>query len=446
MVNTGYNSPTVRLPRARVAPAIEGRARQQRRPSHRFNVTTFPYDIQPVALMPVLPGETLKNLMLQAQVWSDPLASGMKNIGWWCEYFVFYVKLTDLRGYDAAGGLGFDVTTMFTTNASMAGYQTAGGLNWSYCYPGAIDWVKECTRRVVDEYFRDEGEKWDDQVAASGVPRCKIYGMGAEDWSRGLTTAAAFADRRTAVPAYMEDVSDAYAEYLAVKDAGLTDMDYDGWMRTYNGGDSLTDAGDIKPQHHKPEDIAHVREFTYPTNTVEPTTGVPATAAGWRVAVRADKRVRFSEPGFVLVLNTVRPKVYLGKQQGAIAGAMQSRTDWLPALLAGHTDIGVKNFAATVGPLGNTFGAAGYYIDLRDLLLVGDQFNNYVTPASGNTGVPFVALPTNAAVRRYAATADIAALFSDTVNGRFRQDGVVDASIMTHIERPAYTSRVLGQT
>jgi len=66
----------------------------------KFNLVTKPYQLQPFMIMPVLPGETLQNMMLQSQVWSDPLASGMKNIGWWCEYFFFYVKWRDLAGWE----------------------------------------------------------------------------------------------------------------------------------------------------------------------------------------------------------------------------------------------------------------------------------------------------------------------------------------------------------
>lgn len=438
-----YSSPTTRDPRARIAPAIDGRSRSSRRPQHTFNVVTKPYQIQPVAIAPVLPGDTLQYAILQSQVWSDPLANGMKNVGWWCEYFMFYVKHRDLAGYDTDTNIGFDIVQMFTTNESMAGYQTAAGTAWSYCYPGAIDYVKECVKRIVDEYFRDAGEKWDDQLTDS-VPKAKIYGRGKKDGFESLTTAAAYADRRTAVPTYMADMSDAEAEYLAIRDAGLTDMDYQDWMRTYGATSVRED--EASPTLHRPEDLAHVREFTYPTNTVEPTTGVPATAVGWRVASRANKRAFFPEPGWIVVLNCVRPKVYLGKQQGALAGMMQSRTDWLPAVLEEHVDIGHKSFALATGPLKATFSAAGYYLDIKDLLLNGDQFNNYATPASGNTGVPFAALPTSAGLRRYMADADIMALFSDTVNGRFRQDGVIDFAIKSHVSKPGYSSLTLGQT
>jgi len=198
----------------------------------------------------------------------------------------------------------------------------------------------------------------------------------------------------------------------------------------------------VKPRRvfnlHRPEDVAHLREFTYPTNTVEPTTGVPATAVGWRVASRMDKRIAFTEPGWLVGFNTVRPKVYLGKQQGTLSGAMQTRASWLPAILSDQQDVSHFLFDDATGPLKGVMDAGNvdYWVDLKDLLLNGDQFNNYATPASGNTGVPFVALPTAAGQRRYAAATEIMAMFSDTTNGRFRQDGVCSLSILGRQEAP----------
>jgi len=80
------------------------------------------------------------------------------------------------------------------------------------------------------------------------------------------------------------------------------------------------------------------------------------------------------------------------------------------------------------GPLAATM-TTDYWMDLRDYLNHGEQFINYATPASGATGVPFVELPLATGQRRYAAATEIMALFADTTNGRFRQDGVWDLTI-----------------
>jgi len=400
----------------------------------KFNLVTKPYQLQPFMIMPVLPGETLQNMMLQSQVWSDPLASGMKNIGWWCEYFFFYVKWRDLAGWDTDGSIGHEMVDMMVSNASLAGFQDVDGNAWTYCYPGAVDFLLECTKRIVDEYFRDQGENWDDQLLDS-VPLVKIYGRGASDAFEKLTLATAYEDRTVAVPDDMNELSQAWNEWAALRDMQMVDMDFNDWMRTYGSNIRETEES---VNLHRPEDVAHLREFTYPTNTVEPTTGVPATAVGWRVASRMDKRIAFTEPGWLVGFNTVRPKVYLGKQQGTLSGAMQTRASWLPAILSDQQDVSHFLFDDATGPLKGVMDAGNvdYWVDLKDLLLNGDQFNNYATPASGNTGVPFVALPTAAGQRRYAAATEIMAMFSDTTNGRFRQDGVCSLSILGRQEAP----------
>ena len=423
-----YSSPTKRSPQVQVAPAYQSRRRSTRRPQHRFNLITKPYQLQPFMIAPVFPGESLKNMMVQSQVWSDPLASGMKNIGWWCEYFWFYVKHRDLAGYDTNGSIGHEMADMMVSDASLAGFQDADGNAWTYAYPGAVDFVLECTKRVVDEYFRDQGENWDDQLL-DGVPLVKIYGRGQSDAFERLTMASAYEDRTVAVPDDMNELELAYQEWMALRDAQLIDMDYHDWMKTYGSHVRMEeDHVDL----HRPEDIAHLREFTYPSNTVEPTTGVPATAVGWRVASRMDKFKFFKEPGWLIGFNTVRPKVYLGNQQGAMAGAMQTRASWLPAVLANQQNVSHLLFDDAAGPLKNVMDAGNvdYWVDLKDLLNHGDQFINYATPASGNSGVPFMELPLASGVRRYAASAEIMALFSDTTNGRFRQDGICSLSIM----------------
>ena len=67
--------------------------RVQRHPKHTFHLFTRPYQIQPFLIAPVLAGETMKNLLLQARVVTDPVQNRL--IGWWQEYYFFYVKARD---------------------------------------------------------------------------------------------------------------------------------------------------------------------------------------------------------------------------------------------------------------------------------------------------------------------------------------------------------------
>lgn len=437
-----YSSPTKRNVRVIEAPAYQMTQRSSRRPQHTFNLIWKPYQIQPFMIAPVLPGETLQNMMVQTQIWSDPLAVGMKNIGWWYQKDFFYVKHQDLAGWDTdTTGIAKELADMFVSNASLAGFQDADGNAWTYAYPGAVDFLLECTKRVVDEFYRDEGENWDDQLLDT-VPLAKIRSRGQGDAFERLTLASAYVDRSEAIGTNWDDIPLSWQEWASLRDGGQIDMDYDDWMRTYG---STTRRVEEAVQLHRPEHIAHLREFSYPTNTVEPTTGNPATAIGWRIANRLDKRIAFREPGWVVGYCVVRPKVYLGNQQGAIAGAMQSRATWLPPILSSQEDGSHLLFDDAVGPLKAVMDAGNvdYWIDLKDLMNMGDQFINYATPASGFTGVPSVDLPAASGQRRYASATEIMALFADTTNGRLRADGVVSLSIQGRQQQPN-KSLVLG--
>ena len=68
--------------------------RRVRNPQHVFAVRQKPYQIVPFCLAPVLAGETLQNLLMQARVVTDPVKSPLA--GWWHEQYWFYVKLADL--------------------------------------------------------------------------------------------------------------------------------------------------------------------------------------------------------------------------------------------------------------------------------------------------------------------------------------------------------------
>lgn len=87
---------TRRDPKVRMSPAYAMSKRVLRNPQHRFSLQTRPYQLQPFMIAPVLPGETMKNLLLQARVVTHPLSPDLRLVGWWNEYFFFYVKHRDL--------------------------------------------------------------------------------------------------------------------------------------------------------------------------------------------------------------------------------------------------------------------------------------------------------------------------------------------------------------
>lgn len=438
-----------RDPRVLVAPQYVQQKRTTRRPQHRFNLRFKPYEINPFVLAPVLPGETLTNIMLQAQCWSDPLVSSMKNIGWWLQYNFFYVRHRDLPE-----GVRLLLTQMMIDpETDISSLLTSAVNRTTYAFDGSIDWAKMCLEHITSEYFRDEGEDWNKAVGPNGLPLVQIYGRGTSDALEKLTTQDAYEDRRVDLidaegHLYANDMSTMYGHWAAMRDAGLTEMDYEDFMRTYG---SQVREDEASPNLHRAEDLWSLREFTYPTNTVEPTTGVPAVAVGWRTQKSGAKRVFCDEPGFVFGVMYTRPKVYISKQTGSVAGAMQSVQQWLPAILHDQASLGHVFFGAGEGPVPIAFGAGadqGYWLDVRDLLVYGDQFINY-DPAAEAIAVDLPESATDAQ-RRYVAAAETYQMFvgadgTAKSQKRFEVDGIASISILGR-QHTSQSGLVLGKS
>lgn len=417
-----------RDPRVRKAPALRER-RVLRQPQHRFSLITRPYQIQPFMIAPVLPGETMKNLLMQVRAVTHPLDPATRLVGWWKEYFFFYVKHRDLDP-DFASTLSDMVLSPGTVN--MTPVQAGADRAWTYTAAGDVDFMFQCTMRIVEEYFRDEDELYDAAVL-DGVPLAQIYGKGSNDWTDSLSLTS---QKRTDRDVDLLDNDgqltpqgflDGMQHWQALRDAGLTQMDYQDFVNSYGG---TTREAEESPILHRPELLRYSRNWQFPTNVVEPTTGVPATAVAWSVAERADKARMFNEPGFIVGLTLARPKIYLGKQKSAMVGGMSDIHSWLPPALQQHYETAFKEFDKTKGPLGGLY-AENYWVDMRDLYVYGDQFANYAL--NGTKGS--VALPTAANQKRYPASADINAWFKDVASNKILEDGIVHLGIAGH-QRP----------
>lgn len=422
-------------PKVQIAPAYAAQRRRARRPQHNFQLETLPYQLQPFCIAPVIPGETLTDNMLMSQCWSDPLVAGMKNIGWWQEYFLFYVRHRDFVESVRPTVTGM----MLDPQQDMSAITASSNAPKFYRRTGDIDWLGGCYQPIVANYFRDENETtWDQSIGA--VAQAKIYGRGRDDMAERLTMASEYEDRRTEVEQgtggeiYVNEIQKAQQAWAAMSDMGLVDMDYEDFIRTY-GVQVREDENSINL--HMPELVWHNREWTYPTNTVEPTTGVPAVAVGWRTQKSFKKRVFFDEPGFLVGITVVRPKVYLGNQLSSRVCSLTDVRAWLPAVLAGEQDHTHQYFGYDEGPFSNLFGDGeegeeGYWLDIRDLLINGDQFLNMAP----GTPVNSLSLPEASGERRYAALAEVQAMFAAGENGYFRQDGVLHFSILGRQSQP----------
>lgn len=402
-----------------LAEAINPVGRKLRNPTHTFNIKHRPFLLQPFMVAPVLPGETLKNIKWQARAVTDPIVQPL--IGWWLEYYFFYVKLRDLAARDAFTAMVLD------PDYDMSSYKQATTVhNLFYTGVDGVKWVELAYERIVEEYFRDEGHANSpiSGVNADSNGLCTTYMFHREQgWWDNLELDSAMED------ADPNDTSELDAEVLRAKwdylrKVGMTKMTFDDYLRTFG----VT----VGQELHKPELLRFVKEWQYPSNTVDPATGVPTSAVSWSVAERADKDRFFREPGFIIGLTAARPKLYMANQTGNVTAFLDNAMAWLPAIMNDMPETSLRMFANGTGPVPSGMAAA-YWIDLRDLFLYGDQWNQ----ASPTGHCP--PLPTNNS-GRFRAFFDSTGMPDDlftspgddtTPAKRYvRQDGRVDLSIL----------------
>lgn len=354
-----------------VPTAPQGRV--MRRPAHQFTVRSAPWNIQPVAIAPVLPGETLEGARIQARIVTDPLRA--KLLGWWTELHLFYVKHRDTAYSDELQGMVLQPTVA-------TGLPTvAGAAGPTYRVHGRPDYVQIALDAVVDWYFRDEGEDHTDHLDdLSGLPLAKL---GRSDWTNSLIPTATLTSDDVAVDSvgalYASEVEAALVQYQWLRQNNLTDMTYEDFLATYGVRTSRAEV-------LKPELLRSIRDWSYPTNTVTQGTGAVTSACVWSIAERVDKKRFFSEPGWLLLVSVTKPKVYRRDQNGAAANVMTDAYTWLPAVLRDDPHTSLVAIDTVNGPLSSVAGASNTF-DVRDLLLYGDQFIAAVPSVAGAASV-----------------------------------------------------------
>lgn len=400
---------------------VQEQAKLQRRPrtpSHNHYVEFQPWHLQPFMIAPVLPGETLKNLTLNGRVITDPLATGAMNIlPWWHETYFFYIKLRDL---DARA----EFEQMLLKNTALSGGLSTAAKAQTYHVGGTIDYVEQCLKRVTEEYFRNEGETWNTGAGyLNGLPLVAARAPGA-DWLDSLIQDGALPTNndfqnpegeRDALTAQQE----AYERMRAMR---MIDMSFNEWLEMQG---VKSPEGE---ERNKPELIRYARNWTYPTNVVEPTTGVPSAAAAWSVSERADKDRFFLEPGFIFGVTCVRPKIYMGNQRGSAVSMLTDAYAWLSLLFQDRPESALKEFVGPASPTGPLRGqTSNYWVDVEDLFRYGDQF------VAGGGALPTnfaPALPSAASEKRWVTQPIIDAMFASAGVNKVRYDGRTDLSIL----------------
>lgn len=419
-------------------------SRVPRRPKHSFRLRQHPWVITPFMIAPVLPGETMRNLLLQARAVTDPLAD--KLGGWWLEYYFFYVKHRDLAARD-------DLVAMHVEGSAITSLNSAADLQ-TYHYGGAPNYVQMCLETVTEWYFRDDGEAWNATGSTLTIDGAARPLARAADrlWWDSLKLEADQPTLDSRLPGHYDDLPqhmiDAgfqthYDQWTWMRENRLTEATFEDYLRTFG---IRAEAG-AKEDEHKPELIRYVRDWTYPSNTINPENGQATSACSWAVSERADKDRFFREPGFLFGVSVARPKVYFQGQLGHIAASMDSPLEWLPAVMRNDPYTSLTEEQHNAGPLNGIFNSADdYWWDQRDLLLYGDQFLNFdTTPTLQPNDFNSVALPASSGAGNirlnYVAGADINAMFSawddeegDNGLNKVRVDGVVSLNIHGHQE------------
>lgn len=394
--------------------------RSMRRPRYNFNLVQRPWQIQPFMVAPVLPGETMKNLLLQSRAVTKPIKSAL--IGWWAEYYFFYVKFRDMDYFneDQAWQAMF-----LDAEADMSAKNSAAAVPHYHGHASYPNYSLECLKPVVERWFRDEGEAWNSNLIDS-LPVASINQNNFMDSIRAaadFTTTDLNVDLDASGTITASEVERARHLYDLLQVGDLSSMTFEDYLRTY--GVSVQD----EEASHKPELLRYIRQWTYPSNTVEPTTGVPSSACSWSIAERADKDRLFKEPGFIFGVSVFRPKVYLSRLTGSAVDALKSAMHWLPAVLADEAHYSLINTPDNHF-LGDNTDANGAWWDVKDLFMYGDQYINHAVTANLNP----VALPTVAYQHRYASSTDADALFTAAAPANtISQDGVCNLSIATRL-------------
>lgn len=395
------------------------KSRINRTPSFPMAGQMAPYGLYPLMAHPVLPGETLQSVTSKIRIVSQPLKHPLA--GSWAEFWFVYVKMTDL---------GEDFTEMFISDSvSSSPYQAGADRPRYFTESGQIDWVKLCVEKVHGSYFRDEAEP---MRTIDSVPMVKLNNVS---WYQNLM----FEPADATVPT--TDASDLYQHlqgWAMLQQMQLTELSYEQYLETYG----------VRPQSasdNDPEILRFFRSWTQPTNTVEPTTGKPSSALIWSEEIKADKPKMFKEPGFLLLLGTVRPKMF-NRRLGNMVGGLWGFADWFPSYTLEDPTAGVKNiakndpvFAAAMTDAG---GEAMIY-DHRDLLYHGETFVNVeasedIYPLPSTTGHD-VRTGTDKWDQsgQYPTEADILALYAadpePTDPARFVYEGITMPRISGHI-------------
>lgn len=389
-------------------------SRRVRRPTHNAYLHFTPWVIQPFCVMPVLPGETLKNLMMQGRVLTTPILNNQVT-GWWFEQYWFFVKHRHMASAESY----MSMMLSLADNTEGAAGSADAAFNM---HAGDLQFTMEAYEAVVNEFFRGSEEAYGTAGSAhtNGLAYARLKLPG---WWDSILPATALSTEPAgdtiggADLNQVGELAQALETWQTMRMLNITTLEYDDWLRSF--GVKIA-----APREDKPELIRYSREWQYPSSavSVDATAQRVSTVLNWSITERADKNRFFKEPGVILGVAVVRPKLYHDRQQAGV-GLLRNSLAW-------QTPFG----RGTYRGLQPIHDLSGYVFDTQDLFNQGDQFV-YI---ERGTGIPRMAFPADG-VFDYPNATLINSLFADGSSGHIKMDAAVTANIATGAVGPDTT-------
>lgn len=405
--------------------AINPATRKQRRPVFPIAGTLRPFGLQPLMATMMLPGETMQAMTLKGRCISQPLKNPLA--GAWLETFAFFVKLTDL---DRSLGQMFISDTVAPT-----GWTAPANQPRYFTKAGQIEWIKRATQRVHQEYFTHENET--PRVIDGDLLLTKV---NHKSWYSSAIREA------VDVPVPSNDAGDQFQHmqnWFMLQQMSLTELTYEKYLETYGGKAPEAVLG-------RPELWGFNQSWVLPVNTVEPTTGVPSGAWVWSWDMKIDKPKRAQEPGILIVLAVIRPKMYQRNVDASLMGELWGFSDFYPSYNLNDPSASIKRIPST-SPVfaagAQDAGTKNFLYDHKDLLLHGEAFVSnwsprYPIPQTVGLEVKTASEPEDAR-GEYPRLADIDGLFTGAAANQREcfYDGMCALTISGHLVETSPTFR-----
>lgn len=378
-----------------------------RRPRHSWYVAVRPFQLQPVLIAPVVAGDSIRGAVFEYRAVSDPVAA--QYVGWLGEFFLFYVRMSDLDEFDEVRKLLAGQAASLDTTAKA----------WTFNAAGYVDWLAMAMKPIVREWFRHERDV-EQTFALDGVPVAGIWG------SSWLDTAVE-ADEIGGLTA--DNYQGRWEVYQEMRDRGLVTGTYEEFLELH-GVDVPPQLRTEVTRKRRPELIRFVREYVYPRMATSFSTGLPAAICEWLVRDTVAKPRFCDEPGFVVGIVCFRPKVFRTGQKTTGASLLRDARMWsaLSACLADAPQERLLRVPANSTAPIVTGAGVDLWVDVGALATAGDQFFNVSSPPNG------MALPASGTGEgRYPVSGtEIDALFS-VANGRVFCEGSCALRVSSNI-------------